>query len=241
MAKYVINIIADVEAIMIAALGDHLVDEVHFKDIYPNFGNVRVSGVHPFSILLEQQITQSTVKVNLFPSVTLIQSTDGKNPAIPHLMQYKDVEITAAEVADITANRDKYIISDVDLAALVVATQGDAIVYASGTITYMRGNFVAEIWSNNLEVKSRLYDVVRNFLLGMWKYTLNETYQVKLSDEIRGEKSGLYNYDFGKVLYGGVLRFDADYTTIQWLADTDVSALTGIIHSEGEIDRGQND
>lgn len=235
MAKYVINIVPDVEDILLDSLQEHLFGEVHFKDIYANFGNVRISAVHPFAVLLEQQILSSTVKVSLFPSVTLIENTSNKNPAIPHLVQYKDVVITSAEVADITNNRDKYIMSDADLAALDALTQGTDTVNAKGTSTYLRGNFIAEIWSENLKVKNRLFDVVRNFVLGVWRFKLVEDYDIKLSEDIQGEKSGIYNYDFGKVLYGAILKFDADYVTIQYMADTALGDLTGIIHTEAEV------
>lgn len=237
MAKYVINIVADVEEVFLNSLRIHLVSEVHFKDIFPNFGNVRVSGVHPFALLLEQQLSGSSkIPVNLFPSVTLIENTDGKNPALMTTMQYQDsIKVTAAEVQDIVDNREKYIISNTDLTALQGLTADSGSIWATGMVSYMRGNFVAEIWSENLKVKSRLYDIVRNFILGVWKRTLNETYDIKLSDDVKGEKSGIYNYDFGKILYGAILRFDADYSAIQYIADTTISALAGIKHSEQEV------
>lgn len=237
MAKYVINIVADIEEIFLNSLRTHLVSEVHFKDIFSNFGNVRVSGVHPFAILMEQQLSGSgKVPVNLFPSVTLIENTDGKNPALMTAMQYHDnVKIAAAEVADIVANRDKYIISNTDLTALQGLTGGSAYVWATGMVSYIRGSFVAELWSENLKVKSRLYDIVRNFILGVWKRTLNETYDIKLSDDIKGEKSGIYNYDFGKILYGAILRFDADYTAIQYIADTTLGEVAGVTHTEEDV------
>lgn len=235
MAKYIINIVPDVEDILLGSLQKHLIGEVHFKDIYANFGNVRVSAVHPFAVLLEQQILGSTSKVSLFPSVTLIENVNAKNPSVPHLAQYQNVVVAAAEVADITNNREKYIISDTDLAALDAATQGENYINAIGTVTHIRGNFIAEIWSENLKVKNRLFDVVRNFLLGVYRYTLVENHDVKLSEDVQGEKSGIYNYDFGKVLYGAVLKFDADYVIIQYEADTGLSDITGIIHSETEI------
>ena len=235
MAKYIINAVPDVEDVLLSSLQKHLVDEVHFEAIYANFGNVRVSAVHPFAILLEQQISGSTKRINLFPSVTLIENISNKNPALPLLIQYQDVVVAAAEVADITNNRDKYIISDADLAALVALTEDEKTVNAKGTVTYIRGNFIAELWSENLKVKNRLFDVVRNFVLGVWRFTLLENYDIKLSETIEGERSGIYNYDFGKVLYGATLKFDADYSSIQYQVDTALADLTGVIHTEKEV------
>lgn len=236
MSIYIINIAPDVEKIMMDSLRSHLYDEVHFKDIYPNFGNIRVSSVHPFSILLEQQIIGTgKVPTNLFPSVTLIENISNRNPELPHLSERKDVEITDAEVADITANRDKYIISDADLAILVTATSEGGTVWADGIESYIRGSFIAEIWSENMEVKNRLFDLVRNFLMGIWKYAILESENLRISDSIQGERSGLYNYDFGKVLYGSTMSFEVDYAVMQYKLDTDVDALTGIIHTEKEI------
>lgn len=235
--KYVINWSPDVSKIMIDEIKKYFVEDIRFSAIYPNFSGTRVSGTHPFAHLVNKEINGITYDGNLFPSITVVTTGDGKNPQINIPVFVKDTKIAAAEVADIVDNRDHYIISDADLAALQGLTTGENYLHASGIKQERRCDFVMEIWAENDEVKGRMYDTLVNFLVGVKRFTIKENYDIVIvEDSVTGEKDGNYNFDFGMMLYGSIIRFNIDYLIAQHYIDTDAQTeISGIIHTEGEI------
>lgn len=238
---HTINYVPDVEEILITKLRDYLVNEVKFKDIYKNFGNVRVSGTHPFVYLVESDINGTKLPQGLFPSITVVMESDAKNPEINIATIVKDFEISSTQVADITNNRDLYIISDSDLSALDSLTQNGNTVWARGARQYRRAYLVCEVWSLNPKVKNRLYDLLINFLMGSIRFTIKQIYDIIIiENEISGEKSGNYNFDFGKVIYGGIVRFPVDYAISQYRVDTgDQTTFSSVEHTEKDVHRNE--
>ena len=234
---FIINIIEDVEDIFIEELKSYFFEEVRFKKLYPNFGNLRISGTHPLAFLVDQQINNTKLPTGLFPSVTIIDDTDQKSPDISVMTPLKDVVIKSAEVADIELNRDKYSISDEDLNALKGLTANSRELYAQGVQTYRKANMVAEIWSENPKVKNKIYDLVSGFLIGIKRFTIKEKYNIVINEEsIAGEKSGNYNYDFGMILYGAIMRFSADFAVSQYFIDTENQGkISGVLHTFNEV------
>lgn len=224
--KHIINIAPDPEKTIINELKTHLVDEVRFKEIYPEFGNVRVSATHPFAYLMDHEINNTKVPVGLFPSITIVNDSDNRNPGLMMQKQVStDIDITSAEIADIKANRNLYMISDKDIRGLedLLDTYSGTL-HASGVESFIKASMVVEVWSENADVKSAIYDITRNFLMGIKRFTIQERYGIlMLEASIRGEKSGNYNFDFGFVIYGGILRFEADFSIKQYVVVTGVS------------------
>jgi len=234
--KYVITASRDYEEIIVGELKKYFFEEVRFKDIYPNFGNIRVSGVHPFVYLIDAEINDKPLPQGLFPSITVISDNDQKNPEIDIATLLEDVKITSAEVSDIKENKEAYIISEKDLQILDNLTQGDDSVFAQGMNQNRRASLVVEIWSQNMKVKNRLYDLTLTFFIGKRRFTLKSDYDIVIDEKsVSGERSGNYNYDFGKTIYGGILRMSVDYVIAQYEVDTELQALTGIIHTFEEV------
>ena len=234
--KYIITAARDYEEVIIEELKKYFFEEVRFKDIYPNFGNVRISGVHPTVYLIEAEINKKPVPQGLFPSITVISDNDQKNPEIdiPTLME--DTEVKSAEISDIKENRSAYIISDKDLQVLDGLTQDSNSVFTEGMNQNRRASLVIEIWSQNMKVKNRLYDLTLVFFIGKKRFTLKSDYDIVIDEKsVAGERSGNYNYDFGRVIYGGILRMSVDYIIAQYEVDTGLKALTGIIHTYEEV------
>jgi len=236
-----INYVPDIEEILINSLRSYLTSEVKFKDIYKNFGNVRVSGTHPFVYLMESEINGTKLPQGLFPSITLVMESDMKNPEINIPILIKDFEISSTQINDIKTNRSLYIISDSDLSALDTATQGGETLWARGARQYRRASLVCEVWSLNPKVKNRLYDLVINFLMGVQRFTIKQMYDIIIiENEISGEKSGNYNFDFGKIIYGGMIRFPLDYVVAQYRIDMDdQTTFSSVTHSEKEVHRDE--
>lgn len=234
---FIINIIGDVEDIFIEESKSYFFEEVRFEKLYPNFGNLRISGTHPLAFLVDQQINNAKLPTGLFPSVTIIDDTDQKSPNIPVMTPLKDIVIKSAEVADMELNRDKYAISDEDLNALKDLTANSKELYAQGVQTYRMANMVVEIWSENPKVKNKIYDLVNGFLIGIKRFTIKEKYNIVINeDSITGEKSGNYNYDFGMILYGAIMRFTADFAVSQYYIDTENQGkISGVLHTYKEV------
>ena len=236
---YVINFNPDLTKIMTNEMKEYFSKEIKFSDIYSNFGGIRVSTTHPFAHLMNEQINGVVYSSNLFPSITLVGNMDQKNTQINIPTLVEDVKITAAEVADIVANRDRYIISDADVTALQGLTTGEDYENSHGIKEERRTDFVAEIWAENDEVKGRIYDVLVNFLIGYKRFTIKEKYDIVIvEDSVTGERDGNYNFDFGKMLYGSILRFNIDYMISQHYVDTDITELAGVDHYVGDISDG---
>lgn len=233
---YVINFSPNLNKIMTSVIKEHFSKEVKFSDIYPNFGGIRVSATHPFAHLMNTEINGVTYDGNLFPSITMVGNGDNKNPQINIPTHVKDIKIKAAEIADIVSNRERYIISDTDLAALQALTTEEGYENAHGIQEERRSDFVVEIWAENNDVKGRIYDILINFLIGPKRFTIKEDYDIVIvEDTITGERDGNYNFDFGKMIYGSIIRFNLDYVVAQYYIDTDIIELDSIIHTEGEI------
>jgi len=236
--KHVININPNPEKTIIEEFGKHLYEEIRFTDIYPEFGNVRVSETHPFAYLMNSEINNVKIPVGLFPSVTIVNDTDNRNTALAMQKQiHTEIEIGSAELDNIKAHRNLYIISDKDIAALeALLDRFNGTLFASGVESFIRASIVCEIWSENYEVKGAIYDILRNFLIGIKRFTIQENYGIiVLEDSIRGEKSGNYNFDFGHILYGGILRFDTDYIIKQYFVVVDVDFADLEIKEVGQL------
>ena len=240
--KFVLNIIADVEDIIIEEVKKYFYEEVRFKELYPNFGNLRVSGTHPIAFLVDQQINNTKLPVGLFPSITIIDDTDQKTPEIPILTPLKDVTVAAAEVSDMEDNREMHSISDKDLQTLKDLTQNDNVLHAEGVETFRSASMVAEIWSENPKIKNKIYDLLIGFLIGIKRFTIKDLYGIVVNDNsIAGEKSGNYNYDFGKILYGGILRFTIDFSIRNYMIDTEIGKIAEVDHYvENVHDKGSD-
>ena len=237
--KYVLNIVPDVEETLISKVNDYFINEIRFKKLYPHFGTIRVSGVHPFAFLIDKEINNTTVPVGLFPCITLINDTDSKTPEIQVMTPLKNVVITSTEITDIIDNRSKYSVSDEDLEQLKNLTNDSAELNAEGAETYRTANIVVEIWSENPKVKNKIYDLMTGFLLGKNRFTIKDEYSIVINEgSISGEKSGNYNFDFGKIIYGAIMRFTADFMIQNYTIDTDLGNLATINHSAEQIHEG---
>ena len=234
--KYIITAARDYEEVIVEELKKYFVDDVRFKDIYPNFKNVRISGVHPFVFLIDSEVNDKPLPQGLFPSITIISDNDQKNPEIDIPTLLEETEVKSPEISDIKQNRDAYIISEEDLQILDSLTQNTDGVFAEGMSQNRRASLVIEIWSQNMKVKNRLYDLVLSFFIGKRRFTLKSDYDIVIDEKsVSGERSGNYNYDFGKVIYGGMLRMSVDYIIAQYEIDTELQTLTGIIHTYEEV------
>ncbi len=241
MSIYTINSAPAVSQIIINEVRSHFVNDLSFADLFENFKNIRISSVHPFVHLLNVEVNSAREEQDLFPSITIVDDNDQKNPEIDTPTIIKDsIKITSAEVTDITNDRDRYIISDADLAAIDTLVEGANPVFASGIFQARRSSMVAEIWAENHTLKNRIYDLFRNFLLGPRRLTIKQSYDIIIDEKsVNGEKDGNYNFDFGRLIYGAIMRFSIDFEIAQFIIDSDTADFEGVIHTVEEIEHNE--
>lgn len=236
MMNRVITVSKDYEQIITDMVREYLYKDIKFAEVYPNFGNVRVEMVHPFAYFVDNQVNDAPIPQGLFPSITIVSDNDQKNPEVDTQTHLSDIKITTAEILDIKENRKHYIMSDENLAALDQLTQGTSFVWAKGFSQLRRASVVFEIWDLNPKVKNALYDLTMFFLLGTKRFTLNVDYDIVIDEKsISGEKSGNYNYDFGKMLHGGMIRCSVDFSVSQYVIDTETLTAANVIHTVEEV------
>ena len=238
--KYIINAVYDLEDIMIESLKNYIFNDVRFREIYPQFGDPRIGIIHPFAYLIDTQLNQTVTPSGLFPSVTLVDDSDTKDQqADMATLEDTDLRLYPIALTDISSDLadpvsgkgggKKYIISQKSFDALQKISQTPgAQLYATGMNQRRRTSIVSEIWDRNPIVKNRLYDIVRNFLIGTGRFTLYREKDILIDEtSISGQKSGNYNFDFGYMIHGGILRFEAVHIVQQFVVDTEIDPLAG--------------
>jgi len=69
---------ANPEILLAKVLRDFLAT-MGYSDIFPNFDNIRVGTIHPFAILLAQEVLDQPKKTNIFPSITIADSASNED------------------------------------------------------------------------------------------------------------------------------------------------------------------
>ena len=234
--KYVITKIPDVEGQVVQSLREFLLSEVRVQNIFRNIKSVRVSPVHPFAYLIDQQVNGARVPTDLFPSVTVIADTDTKPESF--FATVEETSIGGAELQDIINNREMYIISDNDLQAIQQYTSAQKL-NGIGISTIRSVTLSIEVWADNVLLKNRIFDLIESYFAGAKRVDLWNNKNILIHEEsIQGNRSGNYNFDFGKILFGGVVTCRADYMMEQIIFDTDITEAKKILHTYKEIKNG---
>ncbi len=234
--KYVVNLATDLEKLMVEKAENHLFNEVRIQEIYKNF-DVHVGITHPFTLLFEKEIDGQTFPAGVFPSITLCDENDMKDSDANMPTLEEDSKVTSSEVVHIEENPELYIISQKDYRELkeLSKTEGSAV-KGSGISQRRKSNMIIEVWAENQIIKNRLYDIMRNWLIGYGRFYLLQNYEILIVEEsISGQKGGQYNFDFGKPIYGGILRFDIVQVISQYVLDTDLIDISGIVHTTDNV------
>lgn len=237
--KYVINAAADIESILIESLRSHLNNDVRFNKIFPQFAEVRIGGIHPFVNLMDAQVNNVELPdaQSLFPSITIIDDSDMKDMDAGMATLEHDTTVRNEEVSNIEDDTEQYyyIVSDEDTKQLreLVNTNDQ---FAQGSSQRRKSSMVGEIWSRNVKVKNRLYDILRNFLVMKGRFDLHRDCDITIVEpSISGQKSGNFNFDFGYIIYGAIIRFELVHVIRQYIVDTEIEAIASIAHSYTEV------
>jgi hypothetical protein len=209
------------EIIIAEMLREYFVD-VGFNEMYPNFGNINIGTIHPFALFLFAETKGESQNFNLLPSITV---ANGSTEEASVTLNQERVEVTysAAEVAIIEMQKANkvWFISDTGLASLKTATANGSKAVGIKTSITSEETFTLEIWADNKDITSLIYDMVHAFIYGN-TLRLNEAglqYQ-----NLRGQRTGDINMDFGKILYGANITYVAHVpnTTVEFDVVTEI-------------------
>jgi hypothetical protein len=198
-----------------------------------------VTNEHPFARLL---VDGTVSKKSLFPAIVVATEGDEKPGQLENLaevdgvtLEPEDIELLAGRYSMMTPQK---------LEAIGEAMEANGGKLYGVTKTIRRQDRVSiEIWSENIQLKNELYELVRLVVSGwMIEYfqKLYEEYALAVFDHtVRGQRSNNYNVDFGTELAGARIAFDADYAIEQTVIDTElvdenIDFMEVINHVKGE-------
>jgi hypothetical protein len=198
------------------------------KEYYKNF-TINVTNEHPFARLL----TDTTAsKKSLFPAIVVATEEDEKPEQLTNLVEADGVTLEPEDI-DLLAGR-YFMMTPKKVDAIREALEVNGGKLYGVTKTIRRQDHISiEIWSENIQLKNELYELVRLFVAGwMIDYfqKLYEEYALTIFDNtVRGQRSNNYNVDFGIELAGAHIAFDADYAIEQTVIDTELVDANNII------------
>jgi len=214
------------EASLAGVLRDFL-ETIGYSEIFPNFDNIRVGTIHPFAILLAQEVLEQPRKTNIFPSITIADSTLDEDAMILG-DDYAAFAFTPEEVAVLDGYRQA--------GAIFISDSGwqkiQARIVAAGSIIGIRRRYHTQhsidfnIWAENKDITSFLFDMVSHFVTQK-RVDVHNDQGIDMAG-IGGRRSGDINLDFGMLLYGANLRVQVSMNHEAVLFDTGVETIAEI-------------
>lgn len=181
--------------------------EMRFKDLYPNFGDIRIGTIHPFAMLLFQDVMGEALDLSVFPSITVSDTTENEDfMTLGH--DTFDIPIDALICADMDGyvQSGKFTVNPTSWGYVKAAVALGPVV---GTKTSYRGQHSIDlnIWTENRDLTSMIYDLVKAFVNSQ-RNTLHN-HGIDIVGALSGRRSGDISVEFGKMLHGGNLTIPA--------------------------------
>ena len=103
-------------------------------------------------------------------------------------------------------------------------------IYGLKVDSRVRDKISVEVWSENDQLKDELYEHLRLFFKCSLDRILQEKFKLFdcaiFGNQVNGERSSNYNFDFDVMLSGSHLTFSVDYNVSQIILDTEIENLT---------------
>lgn len=228
--KFTLTKIPVVEDILVESLRTYL-REMRFGELFPHHKGLGVSNDHPFERLLSGEAEAP----DIFPSVTIVSSSDGETPGMAK--GWRSTELSAPDLTGFDPL--EWYVSESAKADLDAVLAVKGAIYGLQHSTSWRDSVSIELWSENIQVKNDIYNLVLGFLSGPAVLELHNSHGLVIhSNSIQGQRSGYYNYDFGRTLYGGRVSLQVDYPIVQAVYDSEIPTITQIEHSYREVIHG---
>jgi len=197
--------------------------EFKIEEQFPDHKDVKVLGIHPFAYLHENK------NAAVIPSIAI--SVSGRAPD-EQTLSYEsgETELTEAEVQsqiDLSGDDARSRITPLsDLQALKTFINGEGGTIDAPTTVYQVDSVVTfEIWSNTEDSKYKLFNVVYAIIFG----NLKELARLEIDKiTLAGDDDDLYNYDFGKILYGAKIIINTNRPFTHYEVDTGIPLISQI-------------
>jgi hypothetical protein len=243
------------EQAILALVHDYL-ETLKVNEIYKQ-SHVHTALNNYFAILWKENGDRAA---DSFPAVIVSTINDEKDPELNALRpQTQGAELALVEFTkeDIAKILDIYepelvdgkkvrlpgvcvVAADKTIEAIRARLETKECIYGYSLRAYRQDRISIEIWAENIQIKNELYEQLRLFVLGNLRNKLTEKYKFfdpKIDDDtVRGERSGVFNLDFGIILAGANIGFNICYIVEQNILDTDWDE----IHREIIIGGGKN-
>ena len=216
---------------------------IGYSEIFPNFDRLRVGVVHPFAILLSQEILEQPKSTNVFPSVTVADSSATEDQTTLG-DELTSLVFTSQHIAALDGYRQakEVFVSSTGWQKITdaVSTVGHIIGVKKTYSTRHTMDF--NIWSENKDITSFLFDMVCHFMVQK-RIDIHQKHNIDIT-QLSGRRTGDINLDFGMLLYGAnvsvnvvmdheAVLFD---TMVRKIEDIDVKTLPQFFTTQGGDD-----
>lgn len=176
--------------------------EMDINGIYAeNFSGVRVDSVHPFAMLLFQEVSGTPLQFDVFPAVTISDTVENED-FVTLGREFGLVSLDKETVVELKGHKTagRILVSDDAFARLETAVaSGGFVIAEKGEYTGShRVDF--NIWGDNKELVSDLYDMVKLFVNTQRNYLHEQG--IDIIGNLDGRRSGDINIEFGMLLFG---------------------------------------
>lgn len=210
-------------------------DEIDLAGKMPNFGDLRIGVIHPFAIATMQQAAGNQAPDNLFPSLTVSRVEENKNEKNP-MMQPNRKALTAETIDEYAATDARYrLLSDDQVAKLKDAFQtlpANARLIVEEYVELEDFSLILTLWADNFDFKELLYDAAKFWVQTNQQLFTNFNW---INVGWTGDRDGLYNMDFGRLLYGASVTIRATQAKAEGVAILENVTDPDVIHKIWEI------
>lgn len=220
-----------IEEILVAELISYL-EKVRWNEMYPKFPNPRISNEYPWVPYMNEGWPDlSSVSETLFPSVTIVSSSDEESPR-DVAVQLSATELTKDEFEafKVLVSNDAYLISQEAIDEMETYFESKDNLYGVKVCSSIRDHINMDIITDDpTNVRNRLYDLVKLFVKGPERLEVFQSHGIEIMNgTISGSRTPEYNVEFGRVLRGSSITFQADYVIEQTFYNTDIETLAGV-------------
>lgn len=202
-------------------------ETVGYSQLFPNFNNVRVGTIHPFAVLLSQEVLGKEQSVNIFPAITISDTTMQEDVEVLG-DEYSAAVWDQEDIITIGGYREaqKVFCSDEGWTRIKNRVSSNGGIVGITKQYHTNHSIDFNIWSDNKEVTSFLFDMIAHFVTQM-RSDLHESDGYDMTG-IQGRRSGDINLDFGTLLYGSNITVSLGINHRATLFDTGLTDIRGI-------------
>jgi hypothetical protein len=207
-------------------------------DIDKMFANytLNITNEHPFAQFLDNQGESSSP--GLFPAIVVTSETDDHIHGGSRLLE---IEPRILEPSDVDQLIPYGYLLDPETVERIRGEFAERNELYGTTFIIRRTERISiQIWSDNLQLKNYLYEMIRLYILGALHEEMEffrKGNNLKIFDEtVTGQRSGTYSNVYGIILYGSNIVFDADYMIEQTFIDTELIKLNDPVNVEVKYD-----